>query len=308
VDVGVSPHDDGGWSSVAPRVTAAIDGRTALEVVFAPELERSGFSTVDYTLLSVRRAFVQSAATVVTGSAGVSISRRRTNFVGYGLSPFETVVGPVIGFAVEHRVAPLLALRAGADFVMGALALLRIGGGVTVPIGGHYAPAAPSLADTSGGRLPAVRVGQTIWIIDAEGVTHQGELASSRADSLTLTTRAGATTIAASDIRRIERPDSLRNGLAIGTASGAIPGAVFGAIIGNLLCEESGGCAVVGALAFGGIGAGIGALTGLLIDSFRDGRQVVYDERPSRTALTIMPIAGGRGTPRPYGMAARIAW
>lgn len=66
------------------------------------------------------------------------------------------------------------------------------------------------------------------------------------------------------------RPDSLRNGTTIGAAIGAGAMATFVAFLGNLLCE--GDCDnISGPIALGaGYGAGIGALSGAIIDSFRE--------------------------------------
>ena len=66
------------------------------------------------------------------------------------------------------------------------------------------------------------------------------------------------------------RPDSLANGTRIGAIIGAAAMTGFVAFLANALCE--GDCENLGAAVFvgAGYGAGAGALTGAMIDSFRE--------------------------------------
>ena len=145
-----------------------------------------------------------------------------------------------------------------------------------------------------------LRVGDTVWVTDAQGREVKGKIASLGVDALALD--AGGTKLfSASDVRRVEEPrsDSLLNGAIIG----AIPGALLGLTMGNFSGEWRGGDAAVGALICGGIGAGIG----LGIDALITGQKQVVYRAPGVSGsarLSLMPVL----TPGAKGVAVSFSF
>jgi hypothetical protein len=312
VDFSAGPHGDGGWSSLGVRAKLNVNSRTAIEGTYSPDNDRDGFSQVDYSTVQVRRSLHTFGGGSLYGGLGVAFGAhtfREPPFPGLtpGFSFRSHSAGPSFSFGGELEVAPYLALRGETQYVLSDDSVLRFTGGASVPLGGRYPGRgvtidAPSLARTPIARL---RSGQSVWITTADGREYHGEVASRAPDSLTLRHPGGATAIATSDIDRIEAPDTLTNGILVGMGSGGTAGAVLGGIIGDLVCEESSGCAVIGALFVGGMGAGIGGLVGAIADSVRDNRRPIYDRRGPRTGARLFfspvvsrDVAGVTGTVR----------
>ena len=117
-----------------------------------------------------------------------------------------------------------------------------------------------------------LKVGDTIWVTDAQGLEVKGKIQGLAAASLTLEARTPLS-FAASDVRVIQerRPDSVKNGALIGMGAG---GAV--AIVSMLTLDFEGctfGCAAAVLGYFGAIGAGVGALVDAMIPGKK---QVLY--------------------------------
>ena len=109
-----------------------------------------------------------------------------------------------------------------------------------------------------------LKVGDTIWLTDAQGREIKGKVQGLGAASLTLEARTPLL-FAPADVRVIQerRPDSVKNGALIGMGAG---GAV--AIVSMLTLDFEGctvGC-VAGVIGYlGAIGAGVGALVDVMI-------------------------------------------
>ena len=133
-----------------------------------------------------------------------------------------------------------------------------------------------------------VKPGDTLTVVDGSGQRVQGKVSSLSASALALTVSGKTRQFLNTDIDTIEKrgSDSLRNGALTGFAIGGLIGAA--GMIG--LAETTDHVAAyvaVGALMYGGIGAGIG--TG--IDALIEGRRVIYASSTSAgTKLTVAPI------------------
>ncbi|MEO7190951.1 MAG: hypothetical protein ABI051_07830 [Vicinamibacterales bacterium] len=284
-DLSGSPDGYGGWWSLSPRIAIRAGSRTTVEVSFAPELSRAGVSHVDYLLAHMRRTVHQFDTGRVVASAGLA----QYHSVFY--SPYrvgssrDTNWGPTMGIGTEIDLATYLRLRLDVQYVITDRQLLRFGGGLTVPIG----RAVSAARDDAPSGWPRLRRGQTVWVTDEAGIRTKGDLTSLSATELTVTRRGGGRTLATANVRRIEVPDRVVDGLAAGGITGGVAGGVLGALLFHSLCEQDGPCAALGAMIFGGLGGGMGALTGVLVDSFHDGRRTVYDaaERPTRAVVAV---------------------
>ena len=134
-----------------------------------------------------------------------------------------------------------------------------------------------------------------------DGQERKGRLVASGAGSLELVQSEGVITLPLVQVRKIEAPDRLDNGARWGALAGGIALGVeaYHAFLNS--SERSG--APRAALFFGGIGAGLGALGGALVDSFIEGRRVLY-RAPGTAALTIAPLVGRKNN----GVRAQLTW
>jgi hypothetical protein len=311
VEYSAGPHGDGEWSSIGGRVLIRIDDRTALEGVFSPERDRDNFSHVDYLTVQLRRDVHLFDGGAVFGTLGGAFSSNEYKQYAYpSLEPIGTFTerefGPSFGFGAEVRAARYLAVRGEAQYVLSQDSVLRLGGGISVPIGAPYPPRAVTIDPPSLARTPLARVrsNRIVWVTVQDGREYKGQVVSRSPDALTLRHPGGATTIATSDISVIETPDSLVNGVWIGAVAGGAVGAAVGGGIGDFACEGSGGCVFFGAVLVGGIGGGIGALAGAVVDSIRDGRQTLFERRVGpRASVTLAPVIG-----RNRGIAGVVRW
>ena len=147
-----------------------------------------------------------------------------------------------------------------------------------------------------------LKVGDKVWVTDAQGRELQGKIHSLSSDALTLGTD-GARTFAARDVSAIRErpPDSLKNGALIGFGVGG--GLALVACLG--LAEgsgESGWCAI--ALGFyGGVGAGIGVGIDALIPGKKQAVYRAPGSLPS-ASLSFAPVI----TPRHKGVAVSFSF
>jgi hypothetical protein len=149
-----------------------------------------------------------------------------------------------------------------------------------------------------------LKVGDTVWVTDAQGRELKGKITSFGPDALVVDS-GGTRTLPAADVRLIlERPrDSFKNGTLIGLGVGA----GFGVIVCASFAEgsqDAGWCA----LAIGAYG-GIGGAVGLGIDALIPGKKLVAYRAPgsagsSHTRLSIAPVI----TPRAKGVAVSFAY
>lgn len=140
-----------------------------------------------------------------------------------------------------------------------------------------------------------VKTGDTVTVRDTGGRTVRGRVNALTPSALTIDTSSGQERFTAANLRELAvAGDSVRNGALIGLCAGGALGAVSG---GSFSGEFRGADAAQGAVFFGAIGAGLGALADKLIH----GTTLVYKATPGVAVAPIITRGGFR-------MAARIAW
>ena len=311
VDVSAGPGADGDWGSIGPRLGLNFNARTALEISLAPQTSRGSFSSVDYGFVQLKQRLHAFDRAALFGTLGVAPSRQvfsdelaRPYPASY---PTSYSFGPAFGFGTEVEVGPHLALRAETQYVLSQRSLLRFVGGATVPIGRFpdrsRTADSPELAASPAG---LVRIGQTVWVTSSDGREVKGEVVSRTIQGLTMRHPRGAVSVAMPDIRRIEVTDGLGDGIAVGSITGGITGGVLGWIGGLAWCEGEDGCRAFSTLLLGGLGTGIGALAGAVVDSFRDTRRPLFDAaRPSAgLRVDLGPVVSSGGA----GVSGTIRW
>ena len=148
-----------------------------------------------------------------------------------------------------------------------------------------------------------LKVGDTVWVTDAQGREVKGRITSFAADSMGIYAD-GARTFRAVEVRLVEnrRRDSLANGTLVGLGVG------FGVGAGLTYAACSGDeCSWGGAAAFALLITGAGAGGGALVDALIPGkRQVVYRAPGAGPAarLSIAPMI----TRHTRGVAVTVAF
>ncbi|HWP98978.1 MAG TPA: hypothetical protein VNK92_00785 [Vicinamibacterales bacterium] len=137
----------------------------------------------------------------------------------------------------------------------------------------------------------AVRPRQTVYVTDARGHRIKARLGELRLDRLVLTQGSRTIQLAEADVHRIERGDSLANGLALGLGAG-----VAAALIApHLTCDlPDDWCAVIVLLTIGLPSIAAGAVTGVLVDAAI--RKTVFQFAGARgsTRIQVSPVLGRR--------------
>jgi hypothetical protein len=143
---------------------------------------------------------------------------------------------------------------------------------------------AQELAGTFDQLRVLVKPGDTLTLTDAAGQRVQGKLADLSASALELDISGTRRRFQSGDVDVVEKrgADSLKNGALIGLSIGAgFAGTALG------LITQEWAYTAVGALIYGGIGAGIGAG----VDALIEGRRVIYARSGSaQTSVHIAPI------------------
>jgi hypothetical protein len=146
---------------------------------------------------------------------------------------------------------------------------------IAVAAGNGRASAQDTASGTTGGVSSfgalntQVRAGDVVYVTDAAGSTIKGTLTALTDRSVDVRSKAAVRTIAAVDIRRIQRqqPDSSLTGVWIGAAVGAIPGIYW-------LIADPNECA--GLCPEDYVAIGVGAAVGGVIDRAIHRRATVY--------------------------------
>jgi hypothetical protein len=302
------------WS---PRVT--LNPEPDLAVTFrgavvtdndAPYRRRA--TTID---AEVRHRMAYAGPIAVDGIAGVGFRHTRQFRPDYG--PIPRPDGVTLGIISDHvdACSPTGVFGAGVVERLGSRAELRqdfritghsegfdasVTVGVTVPIGRYLARRAGQSAQVGSGR---VRTGQRIWVTTSDGRTLDGYVGDISSSSIEILRESGRESLDMTQVRRVDTPDSVRDGVTRGALIGAAGLGVFTGILSTSICECHDATAVLVTMTFAGLGAGSGALIGGVIDSFHVGRRTIFD-RTAGTTMTIAPVL----TPSHLGAAAAIRW
>lgn len=130
-----------------------------------------------------------------------------------------------------------------------------------------------------------LKVGDVVYVTDANGVTIKGRFAELVDDAVRLTLKGQPRTMAAAEVRRIQKqhPDSSLNGILLGGAIGAIPGIYW-------LAADPNECTGMCPEDYAAIG--VGALVGWLIDRRISSKVTVFPLLPCSTGRSGSTLAG----------------
>ena len=181
--------------------------------------------------------------------------------------------------------------------------------GTWAPLGATLIVLLPTLAaaqepvksfDQLGTRL---RIGDTVWVTDAQGREIKGRVTSFAPDAVGVDAN-GAQVLRADEVRAVEhrRPDSLANGALIGLGVGFGAGVLLAAS-GCSDADCSWGEATLVALMFAGVGTGIG----VGVDALIPGRKQVVYRAPGASGsarLSLAPVI----TPRTKGVVVALTF
>jgi hypothetical protein len=143
-----------------------------------------------------------------------------------------------------------------------------------------------------------VRPGMSVWVLDDLGDRHRGRVESVSRDLIRLSRFGTIEAIPAENILRIEQPQRIGNGGAIGLYAGMAVGFYAGITSsGNALTR------VLATSATAYSGALVGAGIGLCIDAFIHRPRTLY-ERPPIVRIGVAPIANSRSA----GGVVTVTW
>ena len=304
VDASTTLEDRAGlkWG---PRLAINFDGHNALQFTaslqkLSPQNDFYQIET-DLYLAAYRRLVHASGPVRVSATLGGGFERTAI------ATPAQTFGNPPVTFPATRGVEVLPVFTSGAaiDFRLGRRAAIvlessfvlsdtlggRFSGGLVVPIGSY-----PSDGGRLASSVPWARLdpGERAWVTFGDGREIDGEVVDRSDARLTLRTRTGTTSVSVGDVRAIDTTDPIRNGTVIGAAIGAAGMAVPSVLATMLVCMEE-NCGPADVLWINGLligmGTGIGAATGALVDSLRVRRVPLY-RRGGAPSVSVAPIIG----------------
>ena len=150
------------------------------------------------------------------------------------------------------------------------------------------APAAPAVSSQTFAPLTAkLRGDESLTVTDVNGQRFKGRLTRISADQLTVLSRERSRTFRVSDVDRIEKRDTILNGLGIGAAAGALTAML---VVTND-CGADSECGFYESIAFyplfGGGGAAIGAVVDALIT------KTLFTRTSGAVHLAVQPMPRG---------------
>jgi hypothetical protein len=293
-----------------PRVTFNLDRHTAIDLTADLRTTSSPSpTTLKVFFFDVRRTLHETPNGAFFATIGIAGGTRRDGWPEYRyvnnqleISADHPVRSFNVGIGAQRAAGAHLALTWQLQYTMGAeYAGLRAVFGATLPL--SPVKRRPDSRAERPAEFSGVPAGQTAWVTMADGVEWIGEVLNVTTTSIQLRRDDGAVALPLADVRLIKAPDSAKNGAKRGAIAGALLG-IPGFFAGYAFCEEGGGCAVAFGLLTGGIGAGIGAVFGVLIDSFMEGQRVVYDASKPKGRPKLAPIVA----PHAVGLGGTIQW
>ena len=138
-----------------------------------------------------------------------------------------------------------------------------------------------------------IKAGDTVTVTEMSGQTIRGKVSQLSASSLELVKDNVRRTFTEPDVITIQhrRHNSVKGGAISGLAVGGLVGGILGALIGVAFDVNPFAVAAVGAIEFGGIGAGIGAGISAIK---RHDETVFSSSGPAPRKLAISPIVTGK--------------
>ena len=288
-----------------PRLAINFDGHNAVQFTtslqnLSPQNDFYQIET-DLYLAAYRRLVHASGPVRVSATLGGGFERTVI------VTPAQTFGNPQVTFPATRgvEVLPVFTTGAAVDFRLGRRAAIvlessfllsdtlggRFSGGLVVPIGSY--PHGPGKLSSS---VPWAKLdpGERAWVTTGDGREVDGEVVDRSETRLILRTRTGTSTFTAGDVRAIDTTDPIRNGTAIGAGVGAsamVLPSVFATLV---FCSEE-NCGAGHVLWINGLligmGAGIGASAGALVDSLRARRVPLY-RRGNAPSVSVAPIIG----------------
>ena len=156
-----------------------------------------------------------------------------------------------------------------------------------------------------GADLSAVLVGADVSVTMSDGRSLSGAILSASADQVSVRSNGGVETVSFAEIKVMKAAvndpisDGIVKGMLIGGVAAGTGMALFMANYGECPCSTTGTLV----MAFGAMGAGVGALLGAVIDKAHHATQVVYRGSGSMTA-TVAPVFVKKGG----GATMSIRW
>jgi len=147
------------------------------------------------------------------------------------------------------------------------------------------------LSAAASAQTPTPAVGRKVWITMADASVHQGTVARVTEEVVTLTVAGDTVALASRDVRRIEAPDRVSDGVAKGAIGFGLAGGLGLGLMGGYVCEHNCASYMAKTGLFGAaVGAAAGAIVGGLLDAGNPARKVIFE----RTSLSIAPVITGR--------------
>jgi hypothetical protein len=156
------------------------------------------------------------------------------------------------------------------------------------------APALPQTAAASFEHViaeGAIRPQQTVYVTDAWGHRIKGRLGELRPGSLVLIQGALEIQMTEADVSRIQRGDSLQNGLWLGVGAGIAAAWVAPHLLCDLPDDE---CAAIVFAAIGLPSIAVGAVTGALVDAAIKKTVFHFAGTRGSARVRLSPVLGGR--------------
>lgn len=289
-----------------PRLVVNFDGRDSVQFTASLQ-ELSPWENVaqretDLYLVAFRRLVYADGLVRIVATLGGGLERTVI------FAPATTFGDPPVTFPSSRGVEILPAFTTGAaiDFRLGTRAALvvessfvltdrlggRLSGGLVVPVGSY-----PSRPHRLASSVPwaGLDPGERAWITTRDGREVDGEVVRRSAATLMLRTGTGMLSFTVDEVRAVDTTDPVRNGTVLGAKIGSVGALVPSVLLTFLVCALAEECGLGEVLGINGLlvgmGASVGAATGALVDSLREGRVPLY-RRGSPPGMTLAPIVG----------------
>lgn len=316
-DVSSVLSTDRGSVAPGPRLVINFDGRNALEATASLEPLSSyhlgAQRRTDLYLVAFKRVVHASGPVRAFATLGGGLARTRIvvpestwpgspGIVSPASSRQESLPAAAVGTGIDIRAGRYVAVTLESSFVVADRLGGRLSAGLTVPLGAYPRHR----------RLPAsvpwtgLSDGDHAWVTAHDDRMTGGEVVGRSETRLELRTPQGIASFAPEDVRAIDTTDPIRNGTILGAKIGGLGALVPSTLATYLVCleEDCGVSEILGLNAlFVGLGAGVGAATGAIVDSLRDGRVPLY-RRDGVTGVTVGPFVNRNGA----GVGAAFRW